>query len=140
MTNVDNAHYRRSGLTSDCGQPTALTTAEDDEQLLRRFFDEAAGQPIADDGFTERVMQQLPAAPMAAGSSGRWFQVWWNAACVAVFVVLFVVFRGWELLAVHFEVMLRTLAAESFHVNIAVLASVLFGLLFVGVGETVSRA
>ena len=139
MTDVDNAHYRRSVLAGD-GQPTPPTTAEDDEQLLLRFFGETALQPIADDGFTERVMQRLPAAPKAAGDAGRRFQVWWNAACVAVFVVLFVVFRGWELLAVHFEVMLRTLAAESFHVNIAVLASVLFGLIFVGVGETVSRA
>ena len=48
------------------------------------------------------------------------------------------VFRGWELLAVHFMVMLRTVAAESFSINLLMLTTVFFGLLFVGVGEVIS--
>ncbi len=107
---------------------------EDNERLLQQFFDDAhVCQPLADEGFTERVMRRLP-------SRADWFARWWTACCVAVFAVLFVAFRGWELLAVHFEVMVRTLAVESFSINLLMLAGILFGLLLVGVEEAVSRA
>ncbi len=114
---------------------------EDNEKLLQQFFSDAAHQQIADDGFTERVMQRI------AATEGQWsmanirrFNRLWTWFCIAVFVALFVMFRGWELLAVHFEVMVRTLFAESFSINPLMLFTVLFGLLFVGVGEAVSRA
>lgn len=106
---------------------------DDNELLLKRFFSEAAQQTISDDGFTDRVMQHLP-------SRINWFTRLWNVGCVLIFIVLFVLFDGAELLAVHFEVLLRTLSVETFNVNIIGLGSVLFGLLLVGVGETVSRA
>ena len=62
-----------------------------------------------------------------------------NAISIATFgAILFVVFRGWELLAVHLEVMLRTMAAQSFSINLMMLFSVVFGLLFVGTGEIIS--
>ena len=118
-----------------------------DDFLLRQFFNEAAQQQIEDNGFTDRVMQLLPATPgventFAASPSTattfKGFNRLWTAFCLVVFAVLFVVFNGWQLLAVHFEVMLRTLAVESFTVNPLMLAVVLFGLLFVGVGEVIS--
>ncbi len=108
-------------------------TEDNNDLLLQQFFSEAAQQTIADDGFTERVMRQLP-------SRINWITRLWTVFCVTVFCALFVVFHGWELLAAHLEVMLRTLAATSFSVNPLMLAVILFGLLFVGVGETVSRA
>lgn len=104
-----------------------------DDLLLQQFFGEAARQPVADNGFTQRVMQRLP-------QRADWFSRLWTAGCIAVFVVLFVVFRGWELLAVHFEGVLRTLLAQSFSVSLGMLATILFGLLFVGAGEAISRA
>ena len=109
---------------------------EDNEKLLQQFFSDAARQQIADDGFTERVMSKISQPSLSLQRFNRL----WTWFCIAVFVVLFVVSRGWELLAVHFEVMLRTLFAESFSINPLMLATVLFGLLFVGVGEAVSRA
>ena len=54
---------------------------------------------------------------------------------MGVFLVLFVLFRGWELLAIHFEVLLRTLLVETFSINLPLLAAILFSLLLVGVGE-----
>ena len=108
-------------------------TEDNNDLLLQQLFSEAAAQQIADDGFTERVMRRLP-------SRINWFTRLWTLFCVTVFCVLFVVFDGWQLLTTHFEVMLRTLMAESFSINPLMLASVLFGLLFVGVGEAVSRA
>ena len=110
--------------------------AEDNNDLLlQQFFSEAAQQQIADDGFTERVMLALP---QQSTFNIKLFNRLWTLFCVAVFVVLFVVFRGWELLAVHFMVMLRTVAAESFSINLLMLTTVFFGLLFVGVGEVIS--
>ena len=35
---------------------------DNDERLLQQFFSEAANQKIEDNGFTERVMQQLASA------------------------------------------------------------------------------
>ena len=103
-----------------------------DERLLQQFFSEAASQQIDDNGFTERVMQRL-ASPNVQRVSRLW--TWF---CIAVFVVLFVACRGWELLAVQFEVMLRTMATQSLSINLLMLFTVVFGLLFVGVGEVIS--
>ena len=111
-----------------------------DEQLLRQFFSEAAHQQVEDDGFTRRVMQRLETERKLQASGIRLHTITrlWTVFCVSVFVILFVVFRGWELLAVHLEVMLRTMAAQSFSINLMMLFSVVFGLLFVGTGEIIS--
>ena len=101
---------------------------EDNDSLLQQFFSEAASQQIADDGFTERVMQRLP-------SRMNWFVRIWNTVCIVLFAVLFVVFRGWDLLAVQLEVMLRTMSTHSFSINLMMIFTIIFGLLFVGVGE-----
>ena len=108
-----------------------------DERLLQQFFSEAANQKIEDNGFTERVMQSLPVASQRSWLSR--FSCLWTWFCISVFVVLFVVFHGWELLAVQFEVMLRTMAAtESISINLLMIFSVVFGLLFVGTDEIIS--
>ena len=107
-----------------------------DERLLQEFFSEAANQKIEDNGFTERVMQSLPAPHSSLLTSH--FSFWWNTVCVSVFAVLFVVFHGWELLAVQLEVLLRTAATQTFSVNLMMLFVIIFGLLFVGVGEVIS--
>lgn len=111
-----------------------------DEQLLQQFFSEAAHQKVEDDGFTERVMQRLETEGKLQASVIRLHTITrlWTMFCISVFVILFVVFRGWELLAVHLEVMLRTMAAQSFSINLMMLFSVVFGLLFVGTGEIIS--
>lgn len=108
---------------------------DNDERLLQQFFSEAANQKIEDNGFTERVMQHLPAAQHSWVIT---FSRLWTLFCVSVFLILFVVFHGWELLAVQFEVMLRTMATQSFSINLMMLFSVVFGLLFVGTGEIIS--
>lgn len=105
---------------------------EDNELLLQQFFSEAARQQVADDGFTERVMRSLPRRT-------NWFARLWTLGCVMVFVVLFIVLRGWELLAVQLEVLVRTLPTESFTVNPIMLLTILMSLLLVGAGEAVSR-
>jgi hypothetical protein len=58
---------------------------------------------------------------------------------VTVFVVLFIVFRGWEQLFVHFEVMLQAIASQTFTTNMLMLLAIFFGLFFVGTGELLFR-
>ncbi len=104
---------------------------EDNERLLQQFFSEASRQQIDDNGFSQRVVNRLP-------SRINWFVRLWTGFCITLFVVLFIVFRGWELLAVHFEVMLRSMAAQPLSDSLMMVFSVVFGLLFVGVGEVIS--
>ena len=76
----------------------------------------------------------------ASQSPIKHFSRLWTMFCILVFVVLFVIFDGWQQLAIQFEVLLRTMSVSSFSINLLMLASILFGLLFVGVEESVSRA
>ena len=108
-------------------------TDEDNDLLLQQFFSAAASQQLADDGFSQRVMRRLP-------QRTNWYTRLWTLGCIAVFAVLFIVLRGWEVLAVQLEVLLRTLPTESFTINPLMLAGVFLGLLLVGAGEAVSRA
>ena len=110
---------------------------EDNDLLLKQFFQDAAQQQIEDNGFSERVMQHLPERSLLAAHRKLLTRLW-TLCCVVVFAVLFVLIDGWDLLAVQFEVMLRTMAVQTFSVNLLMVATVLFGLLFVGVGEVIS--
>ena len=110
-----------------------------DERLLQQFFSEAANQKIEDNGFTERVMQRLASANVQRSAFNvQRISRLWTWFCITVFAVLFVVFHGWELLAVQLEVMLRTMATQSLSINLLMLFTVVFGLLFVGTGEIIS--
>ena len=116
-----------------------IDKTERDEHLLQQFFSEAAQQQIDDNGFTERVMERLATSHVQRSSFNvQRVSRLWTLFCVAVFLILFVAFRGWELLAVQFEVMLRTMATQSFSINVLTLFSVVFGLLLVGTGEVIS--
>lgn len=77
---------------------------ENDNILLAQFFEEAARQQVADDGFSERVMAALP----AEGRSARvvWLSHLWTLFCVAVAVLLFVLLQGWTALASYAVVLL----------------------------------
>ena len=108
---------------------------DNDEHLLQQFFNEAAHQQIEDNGFADRVMQRLS---VERNSQQKLFVRVWNTVFITLFVVLFFVFHGLDLLMVHFEVMFRTLVTQSFSINLMMLFSVVFGLLLVGTGEIIS--
>jgi len=101
---------------------------DNNDILLQQFFAEASRQEIADDGFSRRVINRLP-------SRVNWLVRLWTAFCVIVGVVLFVVFRGWELVAEHVATQLQPLESMSPSTQVLLLAATLFGLLFVLVGE-----
>lgn len=58
----------------------------DDEQILRKYFADNK-QPIADDGFSHRVMNSLPR------HTSRPYVVW-QMVCVAVGLLLFYICNG----------------------------------------------
>ena len=72
-----------------------LTTS--DEQLLQAFFADNMIVGIPDEGFSDRVMQALPALEQEkALAKRRRLEHLWTAACVAVGVIAAVVCQGWE--------------------------------------------
>lgn len=77
-------------------------TETTDNQLLEQFFSEARQQTMADDGFTERVVQRLPDRAIRQSR-------YWTACCVAIGVVLFIVFKGWEPAVLGFHAMVHHL-------------------------------
>lgn len=64
----------------------------EDEALLRQFFAvHQAKAPLADHGFSQRVMQRLPRrAPL-------WTRLW-SPCCMLLSIVLFIHLRGFELI------------------------------------------
>ena len=77
-----------------------------DDQLLQAFFADNRMEEIPDDGFSDRVMQALPALEQEktvlsleqkqAVAKRRRLEHLWTAACVAVGIVAAVVCQGWE--------------------------------------------
>jgi hypothetical protein len=114
-----------------------MDMTDDNDILLKQFFQEASQQQIADNGFTERVMQHLPQHSLLAAHR-RWLTRLWTMFCIVVFAILFVLFDGWTLLAIQLEVLVRTMAVQTISINLLMVATILFGLLFVGVGEVIS--
>lgn len=66
---------------NEANEQMALNDA--DEQLLQAFFADHQ-EEIADDGFSDRVMQHLPAP------SHRRMERWWQVACIVMGVVFIV--------------------------------------------------
>lgn len=106
-------------------------TEDNNDLLLQQLFSEAAQQEIEDRGFTERVMQRLPLRI-------NWFIRLWTVFCIVTALVLFTLLHGWELLAVQLEVLLRTLPTEPIGSNLAMLVTILLGLLAVSASEVIS--
>ncbi len=73
--------------------------------LIESFFKEAAQQQIEDNGFTERVMANLPAgeANMVHRLSRLW--TWF---CIVMGGVLFFLLNGWDSLKTSFNMLLST--------------------------------
>lgn len=96
-----------------------------DDVLIRDFFKEAARQQIEDNGFTERVMGQLPARGV---NTERRLTRLWTLFCVVVGLALFILLGGWESLKAtmmvwmstaltSFEVFLTTVPTTEVHLN-----------------------
>lgn len=67
------------------------------DMLLKQLFAEAAKQTIEDNGFTERVMMNLPETDLS-GVRVRRLSHLWTLFCVAVALIIFWAVNGWPIL------------------------------------------
>ena len=63
-----------------------------DDQLLEKLFQPMRELNVADDGSTERVMEQIP------NRQTLMFSRLWTAFCIVVATVLFIALNGWGLI------------------------------------------
>jgi uncharacterized membrane protein YcjF (UPF0283 family) len=96
-----------------------------DNQLLEKFFQEARQTEIPDNGFTQRVMQHVPDRKTQRLSR------LWTTFCIVVAAVLFVLLRGWEIIAYGLLMLVNTPLTQQQLVMIAASAGVLGLLAFV---------
>jgi hypothetical protein len=85
-----------------------MDMAEIDNQLLEQFFEPARQQQIEDKGFTEKVMRQLPDRAMRLSRC-------WTAFCIALGVILFIVFEGWQSLLLGLISLVRGFSISDIH-------------------------
>ena len=72
-----------------------MDMTDKDNVLIEQFFKQAAAQQIEDNGFTERVMLNLPESQV---EKAHRLSLLWTVFCVVMSVVLFFVFGGWQAL------------------------------------------
>ena len=70
---------------------------EKENKLIEDLFKQAARQQIEDNGFTERVMAQVERVDQTSLVPHR-LSMLWTWFCIAMSLVLFFVFNGWEML------------------------------------------
>jgi len=73
-----------------------------DKQLLEHFMQPSREIQLADDGFSERVMRQLP------DRKTRTLCHLWTVLCVVVAAVLFVVLQGWNIVVHGMLILLKS--------------------------------
>lgn len=90
-----------------------MDMTDKDNELIERYFKAAAMQEIADNGFSDRVMNSLEPKPMA---SRLWSRLW-TLFCILLWIVGFVVVDGWTTVQTGIEVFLTTLTTADVHLT-----------------------
>ena len=96
-----------------------------DNIMLEEFFKQAAQQQIEDNGFTERVMKNLPDRKLDVA---RKLSCLWTVFCVVIGVALFFLLGGWQIVTgalasvtqmvlTALEVFIMTAPTTEIHVN-----------------------
>ena len=77
---------------------------EKENKLIEDLFKQAAQQQIEDNGFTERVMEAIGNGQLKM-DNGKLLSILWTWFCIAVSLVLFFVFNGWDMLKASLHVL-----------------------------------
>ena len=77
-----------------------------ENRMIEDFFKQAARQQIEDNGFTERVMKNLPDRKLDVA---RRLSQLWTLFCLVVAGVLFFVFGGWQVVTGLFYASIRVM-------------------------------
>ena len=81
---------------------------DNDNLLIEKFFNQAARQQIEDNGFTERVMEQIVRQEQQSSVKTQHLSLLWTWFCVVVGLALFVVLGGWGSLKASIMVLAST--------------------------------
>lgn len=95
-----------------------------DHELLEQLFRPARQMTIADDGFSDRVMEKIP------NHCPRTLSRLWTIFCIVVAVLLFFVFDGWQLTAGSLLMLGKMLHTQHGLLMLAVSAGVIWLLAF----------
>jgi hypothetical protein len=76
-----------------------------DDKLIEQFFENARQTDIPDNGFTERVMLQLPERDSQVLSR------LWTVFCLVVATVVFFLMHGWEIVSYGLVMLLNNFPA-----------------------------
>lgn len=101
-----------------------------DDQLLEKLFQPARELTVADEGFTERVMAQIP------NRQTLLFSRLWTAFCVVVATVLFFALDGWGLIVAVVQQLVNVQPTQHTLLMLIVSATVVGTVI---VGEVVNR-
>ena len=77
---------------------------EKENKLIEDLFKQAAQQQIGDNGFTDRVMASIETGNWKVENE-RMLSKLWTWFCIAVSLVLFFMFNGWEMLKTSLHVL-----------------------------------
>ena len=77
---------------------------EKENKLIEDLFKQAAQQQIEDNGFTDRVMASIETGKWKVENE-RMLSKLWTWFCIAVSLVLFFMFNGWEMLKTSLHVL-----------------------------------
>ena len=77
---------------------------EKENKLIEDLFKQAAQQQIEDNGFTDRVMASIETGNWKVENE-RMLSKLWTWFCIAVSLVLFFMFNGWEMLKTSLHVL-----------------------------------
>ena len=77
---------------------------EKENKLIEDLFKQAAQQQIEDNGFTEKVMERVERVDQTSLVPHR-LSLLWTWFCIAVSLVLFFVFNGWDMLKASLHVL-----------------------------------
>ena len=102
-------------------------------ELLEQLFAPARQMTVADNGFSDRVMERIPKR------STRTLSRLWTVFCVAVAGALFVVFDGIQLVANGLVTLLKTHPTQQGLLMLAISAGVIWLLAFIEVTTRVTN-
>lgn len=83
-----------------------MAMTDKENMMIEALFKQAAQQQIEDNGFTERVMKNLPDRKLDVA---RRLSQLWTLFCLVVAGVLFFVFGGWQVVTGLFYASLRVM-------------------------------
>ena len=102
-----------------------------DHELLEQLFRPMKEMQVADDGFSQRVMQRLPQRDVRSLSR------LWTTFCIVIGVALFVAMRGWELIGYAMVMLLNNPPSQQ---QMLMAAASLIAIGVIAIGELLAKA